>query len=237
MIFGFYRNSPQNDEKEFEKRIFRLSHVVPVFFLVSFWLIKLLEIGLDQDFFRLGVYPRTFNGLIGIITSPFIHNDFKHLITNSVSFYVLTLFLFYFYRQIAFRIYLINFFLSGIILWIIGRESWHIGASGIVYGLASFLFFSGLFRGNTKLLTIALVTVFLYGSMFGGLFPTRPEVSWEAHLAGAISGFMLSIYFRHRGPQQPQPQWDEDDEHESDAEQKSESEPLEELLKTNVNKD
>lgn len=211
MIFGFYRNSPQSTEKELEKRILKVSHVVPILFLIAFWLIKLIEIAVNQDFYHLGVYPRTFNGLIGILTSPFIHNDFKHLVANSLSFYVLTLFLFYFYRQIAFRIFWVNYILSGAILWIIGRDSWHIGASGIIYGLASFLFFSGLFRGNTKLLTIALVTVFLYGSMFWGLFPTRPEISWEAHLAGATSGFLLAIILRHQGPQQPQPQWEDDD--------------------------
>jgi len=237
MIFGFYRNSTQSTGKELDNRILRVSHVVPVLFLVAFWLIKLVEISINQEFYHFGVYPRTINGLIGIVTSPFIHNDFKHLITNSVSFYVLTLFLFYFYRQIAFRIFTFNFILSGIILWFIGRDSWHIGASGIIYGLASFLFFSGLFRGNTKLLTVALVTVFLYGSMFWGLFPTRPEISWEAHLAGATSGFLLALFFRHKGPQQPQPQWEDDDLIVDEDPIQPETDSMVEHLITNVNKD
>jgi membrane associated rhomboid family serine protease len=238
MIFGFYRNTPQSLEKEQEKRILKLSNVVPVLFLVAFWLIKFSETVLSKHFYQLGVYPRKLEGLLGVLTSPFIHSDFKHLITNSVSFYVLTLFLFYFYRQIALRIFTINYLLAGILLWIIGRDSWHIGASGIIYGLATFLFFSGLFRGNIKLLTIALVTAFLYGSMFWGLFPTRPEVSWEAHLAGAFSGFSLSIFYRHQGPQQPQPQWiNEDDDEGINSETLADEWDESSASKTNVNKD
>lgn len=211
MIFGFYRNS-SGASSDFEKRRMKIAQIVPILFLLCMWMVKIAEVVLNADLYRLGVYPKRVDGLIGILTSSFVHSDFKHLITNSVPFYVLSVFLFYFYRNISYLIFFLNLLLSGILLWFIGRSSWHIGASGIIYGMAFFLFFSGLFRGDTKLLTIALITAFLYGSFFWGLFPSRPEVSWEAHLSGALSGLFLSVIFRNYGPPRPDFPFEEEEE-------------------------
>jgi len=144
----------------------------------------------------LGVKPLSVEGLHGIITSPFAHGSFKHIASNSTSFLLLAVLLFYFYRLIAYRVFLFNWLISGLLLWIGGRDSVHIGASGIVYGLAFFLFFSGILRKNKQLSSIALIVVFLYGSMFWGLLPQGGNISWEGHLFGAISGFALAWYYR-----------------------------------------
>ena len=133
----------------------------------------------------------------------------------------------------------IIYILSGICVWLGGRESWHIGASGIVYGLASFLFFSGVFRRDANLLTIGIIVVFLYGSMFWGIFPLKPEISWESHLWGAVSGLALAFYYRHQGPVRPVASWENepeelDSDEEDYQEEISEDEPISTEEKENI---
>ena len=82
-------------------------------------------------------------------------------------------------------------------VWLGGRPVYHIGASGVVYGLASFIFFSGIYRKNRALLAISLLTIFLYGGMFWGLFPVKEGVSWESHLFGFITGLLIAIYYKN----------------------------------------
>lgn len=101
-----------------------------------------------------------------------------------------------------------TFFLTGILVWFGGREAWHIGASGLVYGLASFLFFSGIIRKYFRLVALSLLVVFLYGEMVWGIFPgVYKNVSWESHMLGFISGILLAIVYRKEGPQMPVYEW------------------------------
>ena len=180
-------------------------------------MVKIAEVMLGTSFYKLGVYPRHLNGLVGIITSPLIHANFKHLIANSSSFLVLSTALFFFYRKLAFRIFILNYLMSGIFLWLGGRELWHIGASGIIYGMAAFLLFSGIFKQDLRLLTISLIVIFLYGGLFWGLFPIEPRISWEGHLMGTFSGIILSLLFYKKGPRRKSFEWEnETDEEEED---------------------
>lgn len=213
-LFNYYPPKPESTDPELEKKIFRHSLVFPSFFLLSFWLIFLVETTLGLDLAVYGIFPLRPEGLKGILFSPFIHSGYKHLAANSVSFFVLSFALFYFYRKLAYRIFVLIYFLSGICVWLGAREAWHIGASGVVYGLASFLFFSGIFRNDVKLLTIAIIVVFLYGGMFWGLFPIKPEISWESHLWGAASGLFLSLFYRNQGPQRQRYEWEDETEEE-----------------------
>ena len=174
-------------------------------------MIKLFEWGLDIDLHYLGVFPLEVKGLVGIITSPFIHSDFEHLIANTIPMFALSWGIFYFYRQLAFRIVLYCLLTSNILLWLGGREAWHIGASGLVYAFASFLFFSGLFRNYYKLIAISFVVAFLYGGLFWGIFPVLKDVSWEGHLFGGCSGLIYALAFRNQGPQKPKVIWEDDD--------------------------
>jgi membrane associated rhomboid family serine protease len=179
----------------------------PCFFVLILWLIFFLEQGLEADWRHWGIYPRSTQGLRGIFTEIFIHSDTKHLFSNSIPLIVLGWCLFYFYNEIGFGVLPVLWLLSGLITWCIGRENWHIGASGLVYALSFFLFFSGIFRRYTPLLAISLLVVFLYGSTLWNMFPIAeivdPNVSWEGHLSGAVSGLICAIIFRKYGPQKP----------------------------------
>ena len=164
------------------------------------WMIKLLETAFGLEFTRVGIFPLHMKGVPGILFSPLIHGDWKHLFANTGPFFFLTFSMFYFYRKKATEIYLITWIVSGIMVWLGAREAWHIGASGVVYGLAAFLFLSGIIRNDSRLLTVALVVAFLYGGMVWGVLPLKKEVSWEGHLWGGIAGFVMAVIYRNEGP-------------------------------------
>jgi len=166
----------------------------PLVFLLIMWSIKFIEIFYNTSYVDFGVLPRSFEGLKGILFSPIIHKDFNHLINNSMPIIVLGSSLIYFYPEIKFKLISWLYFTSGILLWGIGRESFHIGASGFIYALAGFIFFSGLMKKNKRLSALSLVVVFIYGSMFWGLLPTHENVSWEGHLSGLITGLITAFF-------------------------------------------
>ena len=160
----------------------------------------------------LGTDPREIKGLVGIITMPFIHGNIEHLSSNIISLFALTFALFYFYRGVAMRSFVLTWLFSGLFLWLIGRDSYHVGASGLIYALAFFLFFSGIFRRHVHLAAISAVIVFLYGSFVWGILPwqPKPEISWEGHLSGAFVGIIFSIILRKYGPQKPVKVWEDE---------------------------
>jgi membrane associated rhomboid family serine protease len=217
-IFNYYPRNQEPYDKETGNKIFKYSLLLPLIFVGILWLVKLTENLLNLDFTTFGILPLHPEGLPGIIFSPFIHGSYEHLMSNSIPFLILTFALLYFYRRLAYRIFFLIYILSGICVWLGGRESWHIGASGIVYGLASFLFFSGVFRKVAHLITIGIIVVFLYGSMFWGILPIKPEISWESHLWGSASGLMLAFYYRHQGPVRPTASWENEPEEEDSSE-------------------
>jgi len=171
-----------------------------------------LEKGMDWDFHTAGVFPRRIENLWGIFTLVFVHADWSHLVNNVISFILLGSLLYYFYKELATKVMVISYFFSGLILWFIGRDSWHIGASGLIYSLAFFLFFSGFIRKYVPLIAISLVVAFIYGSMVWHIFPWQNQdpISWEGHLAGGIIGFALSVFYRNEGPQKPVKIWEEE---------------------------
>lgn len=187
------------------------------------WYVKLVEVILETDFAHWGIYPRELSGLKGILFTPFIHSGFNHLINNSIPLFTLTIGLLYFYKKIAYPLLLLFWLGTHLLVWIFARTSYHIGASGIVYALATFIFFSGIFRRNINLMALSLLVAFLYGSMVWGIFPIREGMSWESHLFGAVVGFFSAYAFRHQGPPPQRPSWiydseedDEEDENEFD---------------------
>lgn len=172
-------------------------------FLLAIWGVFIIDNVLDLGLRAHGNRPRELNGLKGILTYPFLHSGLEHLWNNTAAFFVLNSLLFYFYRSLAVRVWLILFIASGTLLWLFGGGGNHIGASGIVYGLASFLFFSGVVRKNLLLLRVSLVVVFLYGGLVWWMLPIKEHISWEGHLAGAFTGLALAFIFRNRGPKNP----------------------------------
>jgi membrane associated rhomboid family serine protease len=200
-------------EGDFYRKKFFLSMIIPGIFIFFMLLVKIIEILFEVDLSRFGIYPLTIKGLYGIFFSPFIHADFAHLFNNSLPLFFLSVALFYFYSEVALKVFIQTYFLTGLLVWIAGRDAWHIGASGLVYGLASFLFFSGIIRRYFRLIALSLLIVFLYGSMVWGLFPgVYKNVSWESHMLGFFSGVVLAVAYRKQGPQRPVYEWMEEEE-------------------------
>ena len=184
----------------------------PLIFILFIWAVKLIELSLETTIVEYGVLPRKLSGIKGIIFSPFIHKDIKHLLNNSIPILILGSSLCFFYKKNYKIIFPLLFIMSGVFLWCLGRMNLHIGASGIVYALASFIFFSGIISKNKNLSALSLIVIFIYGSLFWGLFPTHQEISWEGHLSGFISGMILSWFFRKDLPKRKKYQWEIDEE-------------------------
>jgi membrane associated rhomboid family serine protease len=193
-----------------EKKMLR-SLVIPFMMVLLMWAVRVIQTIGGYDFSFLGILPLKWQSLHGIITTPFVHADFSHLLANSVPLIILGSALFYFYKDMALRILLAIWIFSGFWVWIAARPAFHIGASGIVYGLAAFILFSGIIRKHTGLMALALVVVFLYGSLIWGIFPEffpEKNISWEAHLFGLVAGVALAFYYRKEGPQRKVYEWE-----------------------------
>jgi len=200
-----------NETAYYRKKLF-LSLIIPFSFVFLMWLVKICEILFETDLSFVGIYPLEPEGLPGIFLSPLIHADFKHLFNNSIPLLILWTGIFYFYSEVAFRVSFWIYFLTGLFVWLAGRDAWHIGASGLVYGFASFLFFSGIIRRYFRLIALSLLVVFLYGSMVWGMVPELyKNVSWEAHMLGFVAGIIMAIWYRNEGPQNPVYEWMDDD--------------------------
>ncbi len=196
-----------------ESQHFKFSPIIlaiPLYFVLLLWIIFWIEVKFGINLNKFGIYPRTFKGLRGVVFSPFIHGDIKHLYHNSIPLFVLLLSLFYFYRKIAMKIFLYGTLITGILTWIIARKSFHIGASGIVYLLFSFIFFSGIIRKNFRLIAVSLLVIFLYGSMVWYVFPIEENISWEGHLSGFATGLFFAFYYRKAGPQKFKYDWEKE---------------------------
>lgn len=196
----------QEDQKKLIKSL-----IIPSLFLFVMWFVKLSEFLFDVRFSFLGITPLDVRGLIGIIASPFLHGDWNHLMANSIPMLVLGGALYYFYSEIANKVLLLIILLTGLWVWLGARESTHIGASGVVYGLASFHLVSGLIRKEAKLMALSLIVVFLYGGMIWGIFPElfpHKNISWESHLSGMVAGIVLAVFFKDQGIQRKKYSWE-----------------------------
>jgi membrane associated rhomboid family serine protease len=188
----------------------------PFLFVLLMWFVFLLQSTSQFNFLVFGVLPRDPKGLLGIVTSVFIHGDLGHIASNSLPLLALGMMLFYFYKKIAKASFLWIWLISGVWLWIGGRNSdshptHHIGASTLIYGLATFLFFSGVFRKHLRLMVVSSLVVFLYGSIMWGIFPLKAEISWEGHLFGALAGVLVAFNYRKEGPKPRVYEWPEED--------------------------
>ncbi|OXB22844.1 rhomboid family intramembrane serine protease [Flavobacterium tructae] len=170
---------------------------LPVFFVLFLWIVYWVQIRFDFDFYQYGVYPRDLSGLQGVLFSPFIHENLSHLYNNSIPLLVLLAALQFFYPKQSFAVIGYGILFSGLITWIIGRENFHIGASGLIYVLVSFIFFKGIQTGYYRLVALSLSVILLYGGMIWYVFPEVDKtISWEGHLAGFITGFVMSLLYK-----------------------------------------
>jgi membrane associated rhomboid family serine protease len=176
---------------------FRLAVKIAAGFVALIWFIQLLNWGLDLELLRFGVRPRQLAGLPGILFAPLLHGSFAHLIANSLPLLVLGTGMLHLYPASASKVLPAVYFGPGIAVWLFGRESIHIGASGLVYGLVSYIFVAGVIRRDKRAIAAALLVSFMYGALVWGVLPIDSEVSWETHLAATLIGVILAFALRH----------------------------------------
>lgn len=172
----------------------RESTVVPFRFSLLMVLVFLIQVLFYIDLGFLGILPHVYSGLIGIVFAPLIHGSSMHLYANLFPVLILGSSLYFFYDRIADQVFFYCYFLTNFIVWLFGRPYYHIGASGLVYGLAMFLIALGFFRGSFKSILISVVIIIFYGGIIYGIMPTNKLISWESHLAGAVVGMTMAFF-------------------------------------------
>lgn len=182
--------------KSFRQRAYD-SLVLPAYLIIGLWAIHALQFISGIDFGYYGVYPRSVFGLRGILFGPLIHGDWGHLLANTPPLYAMSAVILFFYRRVAIPSFSLIYLLTGLAVWGFGRSVFHIGASGVVYGLVAFVFFSGIFRRNIKSIVLSLIVLMYYGSMFMGILPGQEGISWESHLMGGVVGIIVAFLYRN----------------------------------------
>jgi membrane associated rhomboid family serine protease len=179
--------------------VFFHSFIFSFIVLYAMWLVKICEVLFKVEVYYFGIYPLYIKGLIGIFLSPLIHGSWQHLVSNTIPFIVVVPALFYYFRTHAYRIFFTIYFATGLWVWVYARASYHIGMSGVVYGVTVFLLISSIIRKNRYLSYFGLFIIFYFGSMLWGLLPINPSVSHESHIMGSIAGVVCAVYFKNIG--------------------------------------
>lgn len=204
------------------------SMVFPMLFIMAMWLAFYFNYRYNLNLNEFGIKPRHLPGLSGVLATPLLHGDLSHLISNTIPVFVMGTLLFYYYRETAYKVFFISMLAGNLLVWIFGRNaSTHIGASGLIYAMAGFLFFSGILRRNKTLFGVTLLITFLYGTIVWGVLPAdvlkaihysdvKSNISWEGHLFGFISGVSLAFIYRNVGLQEPKYEWQEKDDDDID---------------------
>ncbi len=172
----------------------------PLLFVGLLWLLHLVQLALGDRWGFLGVFPRSVEGLKGILFAPLIHSGFPHLLSNSIPMLMLGGIIFYFYKRVALRSFILIYFLTGFVVWALANfdepRSYHIGASGVVYGLVAFVFWMGIFRRSLRSIILALIVTVMYSGYFAGILPDQEGISWESHLYGAFVGIFTAYFYK-----------------------------------------
>ncbi len=182
----------------FYKRV-KESIFIPLWFCFLIVLVFLIQLSLDLDLGFLGILPQTFTGLSGLLLAPLIHGNFIHLMANIFPLFFLGSCLYFFYDRVADQVVISCYGVTNFIVWLFGRPYFHIGSSGLVYGLAVFLICLGLFRGSIKAILISIAVLLTYGSIVYGIIPSSTgRVSWESHLAGTCVGMFMAYFYSQK---------------------------------------
>ena len=187
---------PAYNKSERAPANFRLALKVSLYFVTLLWVVTLLDWGLELELTRFGVRPRSLPGLPGVLVAPLLHGDFSHLISNSLPLLVLGTGMLYLYPHSSLKVIPAVYLGPGLAVWLFGRPPLHIGASGLVYGLAIYILISGIIRRDTRAVSAAMLVFFLYGTLLLGLLPNHSSISWETHLIAALIGLVLALLFR-----------------------------------------
>ena len=187
---------PAYTSSERARANFWLAFQIALGFVALIWVIQLWNWGLNLGLARFGVRPREWAGLPGILLAPLLHGGFSHLIANSLPLLVLGTVMLHLYPNSALKVIPAAYLGPGIAVWLFARASVHVGASGLVYGLVSYIFVAGLIRRDKRAIAASLLVCFLYGTLVWGILPIKPGVSWETHLAAGLIGLVLAIALR-----------------------------------------
>lgn len=194
-----------------EKNKFLNSLTLPIIFITLLWVVKIIEITVHTNFVKYGIFPKSIPGLIGIITAPLVHADFNHLISNTLPLLFLGIGISFSYPASSKKLFIGVYILHGLLVWFFARPAFHIGASGLIYGFVSFLFFSGIIRRDNRSIALALIVTFLYGGLAWGILPIKGDISWESHLFGSFSGILFAFLYRKSDPSKKY-DWEDEDE-------------------------
>ena len=214
-------NSPIQSSKKEEKWEIITAFAYPLAFVSLLWIVYFIGNVIEFDLSLLGIHHLDVKSLTGILTAPLIHLDFEHIFNNSISFLVIGFGLYFLYKRRAIPIFFFIYITSGLWGWFLARSGYHIGASGLVYGMFFFLITSALIKREKRTMAFALLITFLYGAIVWGFFPVffpEKNISWEIHTTGAISGIVAAVYFKNDGPQKDF--FPDDDEEEDEYEEK-----------------
>ena len=190
----------------------KVSALFTLLFIVLLWLFKSTEIFTGLSLLEFGIYPGKLSGLTGILLAPLIHGSFAHLLANTLPLFILGTTILHIYPRSALHTVTSIYFLSGIGVWIFARPAYHIGASGLTYGMMFFIFFIGILRQDRLPIALSMLVFFLYGGMIWGVLPHNPKISFEYHLFGAMTGIALAFIMKNRDPQIPEKKYDWEDE-------------------------
>lgn len=211
-------DNPEQTATASDRRRIRRAFGASISFALLLWLVKLAEIAGDFDFSRFGIYPRLAEGLFGILLTPFIHGSLAHLFANTAPIIVIGTMLLYGYPRAA-RVLLPAVYLGGgFAVWLFAREAYHIGASGIAFGMLFFILTIGILRRERRAISLSLILFFLYGGMIWGVLPGAREISFESHLSGALIGLLLALLLRDHDPEPARKQysWEREDAEDDD---------------------
>lgn len=181
--------------------------VIPLVMTLIMFVQVLLQEVYRIDFQFAALHPKHADGLKGIILSIFVHGSWKHFFSNLIPFFLFSVALFQFYT-FAFKLLIYITILTGLNVWLMAdSNTFHVGVSGVIYGLASFHITSAILRREMRIMAFAMLIIFLYGSMIWGFFPEffpNENISWESHLMGFVVGIIFAFYYRDEGPKRPE---------------------------------
>ena len=194
-------NTYMHNDQEPSNRSLWASLRLPLYFTFLIWAIHIFQTVFNLDLGWWGIYPRAGFGLRGILFAPVLHAGWEHLASNSIPFLVCSTMIIYFFPRVALRAFVVIYFVTGFCVWLFARTGvFHIGLSYVVYGLVSFIFWTGIFRRSLRSIILALIIVTLYSGMFSGLLPTtevlQRNISWESHLLGGIIGIIAAYFYK-----------------------------------------
>jgi membrane associated rhomboid family serine protease len=186
----------ETDSLELTRKHFLESLRFPLVAVILLWFVHFWQMTEGFDPGAYGIMSRRAWGLRGIVTGPLVHGSWKHLISNTLPLFMLTFLTLYFYRKVAMRAFWLIYFLTGASVWMFARPMSHIGASGVIYGLVSFIFWNGIFRRSLRSIILAAIVMLFYSGMFLGLLPDQEGISWESHLIGSFAGIFAAFLFK-----------------------------------------